>query len=355
MRALVSTIIALAFLAAAPATRAALCDSCPSIQTPGTLPTFPIEIFSGSRTWFDSARDGEGWTFTEVPRGGGQNPVGLGVVYTYETSGAPTWLLLQGEFAAERDASRILNGSPVSVLTAGAFDGVGGSCPTCPWTTPTIGQRRYMQGQVQFLRPDLATVRLDGQVAGSGEANLVPFEVGATIPMPGLLQGRWRFTVRSVGNLSGSYLERNFPTHGCELEILPVPSPSRDNQFQAAPGQNPFWVPPSGSQVQWHQVSRGITCLNTASVSNPNLYIAYDPASRRNYRAIALASATAVTVVSDTGGFPQPVTVSYDIAEFSRFAEVFVQDANTLIVRFYGNNAPAGPRLDAEYLLTRAP
>jgi len=327
-------------------------NDCPTINAPGQIPTFPIKRFAGSATWFDPARPGSGWAFHELPRRG-LPPVGIGVSYTYETSGAPTWLYLQGSFTTETDPRRILDGHPIEVFNAPVVDGEGGGCPTCPWTTPNFASRRYATGQVTFLRPDLATVRLDGQVANSGEATLIPTELDVSVPMPGLLEGRWRFT-RRVGQFNGTYDERNFATHRCELTITAVPSPSRDHQFTAANGQSLFWLPPSGAHVRWLKIDHGILCFTSGNLTNPDLHIAYEPGSPRTYRAIELASVTPLTAPGGPIGTP-PIVTSFTVAQFSRFTELFVQDVNTVILRRYSNNNPSGPTLLAEYLLTRAP
>jgi hypothetical protein len=321
----------------------------PDITRTGTLPTFhPVE-YRGSNAWFDPAYNGQGWSFSELQAAAGGTNTGIGVSYTYETGGAPTWLLLQGSWQRETNVRRILDGHPVAVLSGPVFDGLGGACPTCPQMNPSIAQRRYQAGVVRFQRPDVATVELDGITALSGEAALVPAELVLTRPLPDPLVGTWRFTRRS-GQTGSTYRERNFDTHGCQLTITRVASPTTLNRFDAAPTSVPFWLPPSGAQVQWLRIDNGIDCNRNGS--DLNIQIAYDPDSTANMRAIALTTATPVFGQSPIGGV---VVASYTVSRTSWFFEIYLQEPDKLIIRQFGGNNPTAIPFLAEFLLTRAP
>lgn len=341
-------------LTLAPLATAAICAACPDTERPGTFPTYFPQVFEGSRVWNDPARSGEGWTFSELKGVAGQPATGIGVTYTYEVNGRPAWLLLQGAWARETNTRRLLEGQPVAVLSGPIFDAEGGGCPTCPWTTPSVAQRRYQQAEVIFHRPDVATVRLDGQVAGSGEARLVPAELNIIRALHDFFAGTWRFTLRFPGSPT-TIRERNFLEHGCEVTITPTASPSREHLFEADPASVPFWLPPSGAQVKWFSIAPEIFCANIASVGDARFHIAVDPGSKLPIRAIALAGLQANSVVETIGGVPQSVVLSYRVSRLSRFLEVYVQDSDTMILRLIDNNNPASLSFGREWQLTRAP
>ena len=318
----------------------------PVITRIGTLPTFQPQEYRGSNAWFDPAYNGQGWSFTELPAAPGGTNTGIGVSYTYETGGAPTWLLLQGTWQRETDVRRILEGHPIAVLTGPVFDGLGGACPTCPPASPSIAQRRYQNGEISFRRPDMATVKLDGVTALSGANTLVPAEFIVTRPLLATLVGTWRFTQRYFQN-GNTYQEINYDVHGCQLTITRVDSPTVLNRFDADPASVPFWLPPSGPQVQWLRIDNGINCRGG---SDQRAHIAYEPTGTSNIRGISLSGLIAVPSTEVLGA-----VASYTVRRTSTFNELYVQDPNTLIIRLIGNNNPTSLPLSSEYLLTRAP
>ena len=354
-RPLLFALFAIALLAPTVSLAVQCNDACPSIVRSGAVPTFIPGIYVGSNAWFDPAYSGQGWSFSELVGAPGQPNVGIGVTYTYETGGQPTWLLLQGTWQRETTARGLLEGQPIAVLSGPVFDGAGGACPTCPFVAPTLAQRRYQNARVIFLRPDVATVELDGQVALSGAGKLVPTEFVVTRPLPTILAGNWRFTRRSivVGSFT-TYEERNFATHGCELTITPVPSPTTENRFVADPAGAPYWLPPSGAQVQWLQLS-SFSC--TAVPSDTGTTIAVDPGSSGPIRAINLRLSGLVPEFVPNG---MGAVASYTVQRRSSFLEFFVQGPDRLIARYHGLNDPTmlGTRnlnFGIELELTRAP
>ncbi|MFA5683517.1 MAG: hypothetical protein WCZ65_11940 [Lysobacteraceae bacterium] len=303
----------------------------------------------------DPARNGEGWTFSELIGPPGVGKVGLGVSYTYETDGKPSWLLVQGSWTRETDWLNLLNGTPIAVLNGHVFDGRGGSCPTCPWTEASIAQRRYVEAQVTFHRPDLATVKLDGETALSGEYALVPAELVVSRPLPGYFEGRWRFTKRGgPASTSSTRPERSWERHRCNTVATAIASPTSEHRFEAATGADaPYYLPPSGEDVQWIEFDANFTC--TQGTPFPTRFvIGYRTGQTGPIRGIDLNTLTATT--GSTGGtFPQTYVRYYTVNRYAHWFEVYLQDADTMIIRRFGNNHPSnfGPGL--EMLLTRAP
>lgn len=334
-------------LAVAPAAALAQAQP-PPITRAGTLPTFHPTEYRGANAWFDPVYKGQGWSFTELMPSANGTRVGVGVSYTYDSSGAPSWLLLQGSWQRESAVRPLLDGSPVAVLTGPVFDSLGGACPTCLPTDPSLGQRLYQNGRVTFHRPDVATVELDGTVALSGEGVLVPSELVLVRGLPDVIAGRWRFTLRGF-QLGNSFGELNYDTHGCELNITRVPSPSTLNLFEPEPGAAPFWVPPSGADVVWLAIDDGFNC--SPPPRQDDFYrIAIVPGSSAPLRGIALRGLTSVPSASVPGA-----TASYVVPRTSRFIEIYLQDPNTMIIRRIGDNNPNSLSFVGELLLTRAP
>lgn len=342
------------------------CHTCPDVTGQGVSPTFIPKVFQGSNTWFDPARSGEGWTFSELIGPPAIGNVGLAVTYTYETDGKPSWLLLQGGWTREQDMLALFQGMPIAKLDAAVFDGQDGTCPTCPWAEASIAQRRYQQGQVLFHRPDVATVTLDGETALSGAGVLIPTELSVTRPLPGYFEGRWRFTRRiRLGNQPGTYTERNYETHRCQTVATQVSSPTEQHRFDPKPGQNPFYVPPSGSHVQWVAFDINFECVQGGPGQEGRWVIAYNPQGSGPIRGISLTTLTAIT--RSTGGtFPQTIVERYEVPETAYWFEVYVQDLNTMIIRRQSKNKWSGtlpnglPGIEGsnstiEMLLSRAP
>jgi len=324
---------------------AGFAQSAPPIIRSGELPTFEITEYRGGNAWFDPAYDGQGWSFSTLSTGP-QSEVGIGVSYTYEQNGQPSWLLLQGQWTRENRVVPVLQGAPVAVLSGPVFDGRGGSCPTCPHINPSIAQRLYQNAEVSFRRPDIATVKLNGTVALSGENALRPAELVLGRPIPVLMAGTWRFTLR-FPRLSGSYQELNYETHGCEVVISEIPSPTSLNRFDPDPASVPFWTPPSGPQVRWLRIGDGFDCSPHPRFDD-RYVIAYDPSDTGNIRAISLVSVVPVPGAAGT-------VASYIVPRTSRFVEVYLQDADTMIMRRMVSNNPNSLTLVAELLLKRVP
>lgn len=329
------------------------CRTCPSLMVNGRIPTFTPTIFKGANAWFDTERSGEGWAFSELIGRPDQGNIGLGVTYTYETNGAPTWLLIQGSWTRETDVRALLDGTPIAVLNGPAFDGQGGACPTCPWTNPSIAQRRYQNAQVTFHRADLATVRLDGQVALSGEAKLIPAEMALVRGLPDYFVGRWRFTLRSNALNGTQIVERNYETHRCETQIARASSPTAENRFDPDPAGAPYYMPPSEAAAEWVSLDVEFECPE-GSASDQLWRIAYVPGQVGPIRGVALQSLLPVNGQSQ-GPIPQPVVLRYTVPRTSRWIELYLQDANTMIIRRFVNNNPNDIRLGGEYLMTRVP
>lgn len=212
-----------------------------------------IELL-GDGAWYSPAQSGSGWYFSDLSL----NPstrLMTAAYFGYDAGGRPAWIVTGGEPYPVLPIIpvQLFNGRPLATWTAPLFEGADGSCPTCTYQRPTVGDSQYRSVTLEIRSPSQMAVRMNGASAATIRAGSVV--VGDSLYER--LQRRSRGRLVAYGTLPPAY---------CEFEHRPIENPASGNIWLKESGVPDQSLP--HPEARWLAVTQrcsGISYADAAS------------------------------------------------------------------------------------------